>query len=192
MSPDQIDRPSTATCYPTHTHSPTNESLLGNPGDRVYDAGPAIRYITSRCGDRSLAEDITQEAILTILSKTELRREWRSLDLLFRVALNEYSNQKRKAEGRSAYMREMPSGDSLLTTSDPRAPDFALAIDVRDALARLDPEKRALILQWWNGFSYSEMAKEKGVSESTIGTQLSRAREKFAEELQGYPRRDAD
>lgn len=189
--PDRTDHATIRSTYVTDTTRQDTSVVAEAQCTGVgFDATPAIRYIASRCGDRSLAEDITYDAILTILSNDDLRSDWTSLDLLFRVALNEYSNQKRKAEVRSAYLDRM-TGTELSSGREGRFPNYDLAIDVRDALARIDSESRALILQYWNGYSYLEMADGQGVNESTIGMRLSRAKKRFAEELRGYGRKSA-
>ncbi len=192
MPQDRHDRTNPATLKSSYVSDTTQSTISGVATTHCtgegFDARPAIRYITSRCGDRSLAEDITYDAIMTILSNEDLRREWTSLDLLFRVALNEYANQKRKAEGRAAHV-ESVSRLELTRNSGGRTPDYDMAIDVRDALARIDRESRSLILDFWSGYSYREMAEKKGVKESTIGMRLRRARKRFAEELRGYRQR---
>lgn len=149
-----------------------------------FDSSPAISYLTSRCGDRSLAEDITQDALLTILTREDLRHEWTSLHLLFRVALNELNNQRRKSRGRAAYMMPLSVRD-LLNCTD-RHNNYDLAIDVRDALARLGKSERDLILRYWDGFTYEEMADEYGISEGALRMRLMRAKDRFSREMDGY------
>src|SRR5690606_11563541 len=110
---------------------------------------------------------------------------WRSLQLLFRVALNEYSNHRRKSAVRSAHLTSVPAAEIMLLPES-RSFDVDLAIDVRDALARMDPEQRRLVLLYWAGFSYAEMAT---ASETTVGAlrmRLKRAKEKFVDELSEY------
>ncbi len=150
-----------------------------------FDPSPAIRYLTSRCGDRTLAEDIAQDAIVTILTHDDLRKDWTSLHLLFRVALHEFSNHLRKESARSAHMSVLPDAEISLLPEN-RAFDIDLAIDVRNALARLDREHRRLILLYWEGYSYAEMAAAAGISIAALRMRLKRAKARFVEELAEY------
>lgn len=150
-----------------------------------FDTSPAVRYLTERCGDRRLAEDIAQDALVTILTHESLCEEWTSLRLLFRVALNEFSNHQRKAASRSAHMGSIPAGEVGLL-SDGCSIDIDLVIDVRDALGRLDRGDRRVILLYWEGYSYAEMAVANDISVSALRMRLKRAKQRFLEELAEY------
>jgi len=59
-------------------------------------------------------------------------------------------------------------------------PDYALHLAVRQALARLEPEQRALLaLATGEGLSYREISETLGVPEGTVGSRLHAAKAAF-------------
>ena len=183
--------PASRASHPTSPeHAEKSDDTPVDPEKPVtdFDTSPAVRYLTMRCGDRKLAEDIAQDALVTILTHEQLRGDWRSLHLLFRVALHEFSNHQRKEVARSAHMSVVPAAELSLLPEN-RSFDIDLAIDVRDALGRLDRDDRRLILLYWEGYSYAEMAAANDITVAAIRMRLKRARERFVEELAEYQNR---
>lgn len=147
--------------------------------------GPLYRYVSRSCGgDRTLAEDITQEAWLRAI------RDWRRkgppdqpMAWLTTVARNLLV---------SYYRRHKPAElDAMLETArvmaDPgRSSEAAQAeTAVTEALSRLPSPQAALIETFHlDRRSTAQIAKASGVSERAIEGRLRRARLRLRRELE--------
>ena len=132
--------------------------------------------------DRSVAEDATQSAWVIAWQRlgdvrdAEHLRPW-----LVTVAANETKQLLRKRRRRAevevaADASHVPGG-----TDPAREP---LDIDVRNAMARLDPDDRALLaLRYVAGFDSKELAKAIGISPSGTRNRLERLLKRLREEL---------
>jgi RNA polymerase sigma factor (sigma-70 family) len=133
------------------------------------------------CGDRALAEDAVQAAWsiawhkLRTLRDAERIRPW-----LVAVAANEARHLVRRRH--PGFVREIELGDP-----DPAAPDPSDEIglvDLENALRRLSPDDRALvILRYGAGFDSAEIAQIVGLSASGVRTRLSRLVDRLRKEL---------
>ena len=140
------------------------------------------RYATWLSRDKSIAEDVVQEALL---------RAWKSLD-----ALREDGAAKqwlltivRRENARYFERRRLetvdvdnltPSQEALLA----EAPDEQLD-DLREAIFELDDDYREpLVLQVLMGFSTNEIAEQMGLKQGAVLTRLHRARLKLKESVQ--------
>lgn len=146
------------------------------------------RYALWLCKDRSMAEDVMQEAFL---------RAWKSLDSLrevtaakswlFTIFRREYARQFERKQLDYSDLESMDTvaGDVRAdgaTGYDASAEAFAL----RAALKRLSPEYREpLEMQVLGGFSCAEIANILDISTSAVMTRLFRARKKMRRQL-GY------
>jgi RNA polymerase sigma-70 factor (ECF subfamily) len=142
---------------------------------------PLYAYVSQRCGgDRSLAEDVTQETWLRAVA------HWRRKGLpdvplawLKTVAKNLLLNSYRRA-------RPVPL-DSLPPQLEPSFIDNGFEIDspataalVNWGLARLSREQAELIEQFHlEGRKMSEIATERKLSERAVEGRLHRARKKL-------------
>lgn len=141
-----------------------------------------VRYLTRRLGDRDWAEEIAQETFLRALRTppTTSARSW-----LFAVATNLVRDDARKQEVRRRQLQQLAAEEREREVSQPtaedrlaRAHDAALARRALDALAERDRE--ALLLKE-EGLDYVEIADALGLSVSSVGTTLARARKRLAE-----------
>ena len=72
----------------------------------------------------------------------------------------------------------------FLTTHDTHDPDTAVVVDVRSALLRLPPRRRAcLVLRHCFQLTEYEVAETLGVSVGTVKSQTSKAVAQFREQL---------
>lgn len=124
------------------------------------------------CGSLPMAEDLAQETLARIC------KDWDRIGRLeapgayaHRVALNLASSafRRRAAERRA---------DVRLRSTDPPSwsdPDAATAISVRDALQRLRPtQRRVLVLRYFLGYSLQETADLLGMPLGSVKTHAYR------------------
>jgi RNA polymerase sigma-70 factor (ECF subfamily) len=148
--------------------------------------GPLYRYVSrNACGDRALAEDVTQETWLRAV------REWRRkgppdepLAWLTTVARNLLASYFRRR--RPASLDSVSAGEVLAAFDAGRAAESAeLTAVVCHALARLPAEQAALLEAFhFDDRRMSQIALTSGISERAVEGRLRRARERLRRELE--------
>jgi RNA polymerase sigma factor (sigma-70 family) len=146
---------------------------------------PVYRYLTLVLGNRSDAEDLTQEVFLrfyTCLAKgqaVENVRAW-----LFRVAQNLAVDLLRKSH-RMEPMQPEAWDQLALQRLDP-SPDAELQIMEQEqrraflvSLRKLSPQERHCLYLRSEGLSYNEIAEILGIAATTVPTFLSRGIKKL-------------
>jgi RNA polymerase sigma-70 factor (ECF subfamily) len=139
-----------------------------------------FRYAAWLCRDRSIAEEVVQEALL---------RAWKSLDALRDAAAAKpwLLTIVRRENARYFERRRLETVDiDNLTASQSallaEAPNEELN-DLREAIYRLEDDYREpLVLQVLMGYSTSEIAEVMGLKQGAVLTRLHRARLKLKEE----------
>ena len=133
-------------------------------------------------GDAELAEEAVQSAWpiawrkLYTVRDPERLRPW-----LIAIAVNE-ARQLGRRRRRGRVLEISVATDSISMPTDPAA--RAGDIDLRNALARLKPEDRALIaLRYVAGFDSTELARALGMSPSGTRARLSRLLARLRSEL---------
>jgi RNA polymerase sigma-70 factor (ECF subfamily) len=140
-----------------------------------------FRYAAWLSRDRSIAEDVVQEALL---------RAWKSLDALRddNAAKQWLLTIVRRENARYFERRRLETvGIDELTASQEAAiaesPDPEIA-DMRAAIFRLDDDYREpLVLQVLMGYSTNEIATMMGLKQGAVLTRLHRARHKLMDEM---------
>ena len=134
---------------------------------------PLVRTMDLYCGNRFVAEELAQEALVRACShwskvkKMEHREAW-----LRRVAINLANSQfRRKSAERRATARLM---------AEPRAPhldpDASSSIPIRKALATLTRRQRAVIvLRFFDDLTFRQIAEVMGCSDNTAKSLARRA-----------------
>jgi RNA polymerase sigma-70 factor (ECF subfamily) len=129
------------------------------------------------CGSIALdaGPDAAQEALIQLMRDLRhLRDPARILGWARRIATREavrHARRARAARGEAADLTQLPA------PGDP-----SLARDVRQVLAALAPEQRAiLVLRDLEGLGEAEAARELGVALGTVKSRLHRARQAFRE-----------
>jgi RNA polymerase sigma factor (sigma-70 family) len=138
-----------------------------------------VRAADLLLGDRAVAEEIAQEALLRAVSR------WEQVGSLaspggwtHRVAINLATSQLRRRGVERRARARLARGDVS------PAPDTASAVAVRGALAELaDDHRRVLVLRYVLDWSTAEIAHEEQVSEDAIRQRLHRARAALRERL---------
>ena len=139
-----------------------------------------FRYAAWLCRDRSIAEEVVQEALL---------RAWKSLDALRDAAAAKQwlLTIVRRENARYFERRRLETVDiDNLTAAQSallaEAPNEELN-DLREAIYRLEDDYREpLVLQVLMGYSTSEIAEVMGLKQGAVLTRLHRARLKLKEE----------
>lgn len=165
--------------FVTHVSESRHEPspVRGAGFDAVYRAeySAVIRHLTYLTGDRALAEDLAQEAFGRYLTHSDSGQPIRNphgwlLTVASNLAYNHFRTEGRRAEREARLARPVQVSD-----------EATVSIDVREALDRLEPRDRTMILLRHAGFTYAEIAEVLGVAVSSVGTTLARAQRRFRE-----------
>jgi RNA polymerase sigma-70 factor (ECF subfamily) len=146
--------------------------------ERTYQA--VFRTVLGICSDAALAADLTQDTyVLAYRQRASFRGDVPVDAWLHRIAVNTALGGLRKrkvrwAEPLDSDRHELPK----------RIPDPGDALDVRGALARLEPKARAaVVLRYYHDYDYATIATILGTSTGTIGSLLSRSLDRMRREL---------
>lgn len=177
-----VDQSETETETKTGTETGIASALDDGEAFRVFYrlALPRVYgYLLARCGDRSQAEDLTQEAFLAAVA--ELRRgtlPLAPLPWLLGIARHTLLDHYRRLP---VSRRELPWSDAAAETSTPfpmidDPPERATAV----ALAALPADQRAaVVLRHIEGFRVPEVAAALGRSVHAAESLLARGRARF-------------
>ena len=149
------------------------------------EAAPLTRRLARMLGDREAAEDVCQETLARAWARAPRGAEDGHLRAwLHRTGTNLALDELRRRRVR----RAVPLDEALDATA---ARDGDAALHTRDALARLTPHERMLLLlRFEGGLSHREIAALLAIQEATARQRLSRARRAFATALrEGSERR---
>jgi RNA polymerase sigma-70 factor, ECF subfamily len=142
-------------------------------------ARPLFGYLLRVSGERSVAEDLMQEAYCRLLSAAlPSMTASQQKSYLFRIASNLLHDRWRR-------QREDPLPDEFSETAEAStAPDVKL--EVKRAFQQLKPRERELLwLAYVEGSNHSEIADCTGLKAGSIRMLLFRARRKFLDLLRG-------
>jgi len=150
---------------------------------RAYQV-PVFNYVLRLVGDRSLAEDLTQEVFLRVfqgLPKFSLRSKFTTW--LFQVTKNRVLDELRAVERRPRAVVQIDDAPHLEVVDAPF--ERLEAIDaVWRAVNELNVDlKMALLLRDVVGLSYNEIADTLDVSLATVKWRIYKAREQVQLEL---------
>lgn len=158
------------------------EGLYRRHAARVH--GAIVRLVG---GNRSRAEDLTQEAFV---------RAWQALpafrfESAFSTWLHRLAVNTALMELRSRRSRPQDDGDEdaldVLGTTDSAGHTTALTMDLERAVASLPPRARAvLVLYDVEGWQHEEIAAELGMAVGSSKAQLHRARQLLRTRLEGH------
>jgi RNA polymerase sigma-70 factor (ECF subfamily) len=128
-------------------------------------------FLLRLIGNRSVAEDICQEAFLrSYLNLKMLRERERFASWLFRIAVNLYRSERRRPAPLAADAAELSDSSDVRDEAHPMSREMQLAI--RTLVSRLKPELREVVLlRFFHGFQFDEMA---GILDCPVGTLKSR------------------
>jgi RNA polymerase sigma-70 factor (ECF subfamily) len=144
-------------------------------------------YMMRQGADPTTAEDLAQEAMLTVWRKAALYSsdKGQASTWIFTIARNLRIDRIR----RQGVFQELPDSYEQ-TESDEAAPDEAASLNerqarVRDALDALPPEQREMVeLSFIEGLSHSEIAERTGLALGTVKSRLRLAYQKLRDEIE--------
>ncbi|MDP8215362.1 MAG: sigma-70 family RNA polymerase sigma factor [Candidatus Euphemobacter frigidus] len=145
--------------------------------------------------DREQARDLTQEVFLKAYrSLNKFKGRSRFYTWLYRIAFNLALDEKRKMTGRPQVeyddAREInPAGSRSRRSLRPdrevmREELYKMILGGLETLTI--PQRTAVILREWEGYSYAEISKIMKCSRGTVMSRLHYAREKLREHLKPY------
>ena len=131
-------------------------------------------------GDRSVADELTQEAFVKAWRKLSSHRGGSFGGWLRRIAIRVALDDRRAHARRLA--RVVPTGDPAEQAGHCGRP--GMAFDLERAIAALPPKARhTFVLREIEGLTHAEIAELTGVTEGTSKAQLHRARALLREAL---------
>ena len=144
---------------------------------------PLVRYLHRLTGDRDVAEDIAQEALVRLFERRIDGTEAALRAWLFKTAIHLVRDRWRVEENRRRLLTAHP-----VRPGSPAGPDEDLErAETRDAARRvldsMATRDREILLMRYSGFSYGEIADAVEVAATSVGTLLARAERRFAEAL---------
>jgi RNA polymerase sigma factor (sigma-70 family) len=144
-------------------------------------------YLFRRCGDWSLAEDLTSVVFLEAYRRRRsvVIAEGKVLPWLYGVATNVVRNQHRSLRRYADALKRVPPPAPVLGIAGEVADRLDAQRRMRAILAVLDrlheSDKDVLALCVWSQLSYEEAAAALGVPVGTVRSRLSRARRRLTE-----------
>ncbi len=158
---------------------------------RTYET-PVYNYVLRLVGDRSLAEDLTQEVFLRVfqgLPKFSLR--CRFTTWLFQVTKNRVLDELRASERRPRAVVSLEDAPAFEVLDAPAERIEAIGAVWRAVGALNVDLKMALLLRDVVGLSYTEIADSLEITLATVKWRIYKAREEvqlaLAREGIGYP-----
>ena len=156
---------------------------------------PLFNLVARMVRDRTLAEDLTQDAFVKAFSRLDSYQpaQGKFSNWLFKIAHNTAIDHLRRSEidvvPLDSTGPESADLHAILSNPDASTPlDLAVRGNLADALAaavdRLRPEYREVIaLRHQEGLAYEEIAEIAGLPLGTVKTYIHRARKDLAELL---------
>ena len=140
-----------------------------------------MRFAFWLARDRTLAEDVVQEAML---------RAWKSLDSLdddararpwmLTIVRREHARTFERKRLEVADLDALVAAEAAVLASE----EDAAVSEMREALFRLEDDYREpLVLQVMMGFTTQEIAEQLGLTQGAVLTRLFRARQKLRQAL---------
>lgn len=146
--------------------------------------GIVFKVANTYCPESGEPEDLAQEICLQLWRAfPDYDRDRPFSTWAYRVALNVGISYARRARTRERRRVEtVPSDAEPATQPDLYEPDERVAA-LYGFIRRLDDLNRALLMLYLEECSYGEIADVLGISETNVGTKLSRLRDRMRREL---------
>lgn len=152
----------------------------------MRDHGTILHHVANGFAEGDDRKDLMQELLLAVWKAVPaFRSDALPSTFIYRVSHNAALTWKRTQRN---YRRKVDQFGSLARadgsdgTTDPSA---ALLAQVYAEIRRLPPLDRSLLLLSLDGVSYADMALIHGLTGSSVGVRLSRAKQQLAKAMQG-------
>jgi RNA polymerase sigma-70 factor (ECF subfamily) len=151
---------------------------------RAYEA-PIFNYVLRMVGDRTLAEDLTQDVFLRVFRGLRgYSRRARFTTWLFQVAKNRVIDEMRAAERRPRTLVAIEDAPQFEVVDAPIEQNEAIEILLSE-VDKLSPDlKEALLLRDIAGLSYNEISDTLDVTLATVKWRIFKAREEVQQALE--------
>ena len=160
------------------------QSLFEAYKDKVFSIA-----VYSSGGDRTLAEDVTQQIFLKLFTAIrQFRGDSEFTTWLYRLVVNACLDERRRRR-RWLSWGETETTVAMKNVSDkkPQERQYArleVAEAVRVAIEELKPKFRLpILLKYIEGLSYEEIAEVMGCSKGTVASRLNRGHSQLAKRL---------
>ncbi|MCM2276689.1 MAG: RNA polymerase sigma factor [Oligoflexia bacterium] len=141
-----------------------------------------FRFCFHLCGEKGMAEDLCQEVLVKALKQlSKLDDPAKFTSWIMRIAKNQFLDEVRRPGHTQELLEvEREDGVPMRETADTGATPADVSMEVREALEKLKPDDRMLLvmidIEEW---SYAEAAEIISVSENAVRSRLHRARNAF-------------
>lgn len=150
--------------------------------DRQYDR--LLRYCYMKVRDRSLAEDLTQEAFLRFFASRSYKDVGRETAYLYAIARNLCADHFRRH--REIPLEALPPDVRAMSDAGKEAGRMLDRLSVEQALGKLeDDEREIVVLRYVSGLRVSDVAQALGLSRFAVRRRLSAALKKLKKEMEG-------
>jgi RNA polymerase sigma-70 factor (ECF subfamily) len=154
--------------------------------DEIYPG--LVRYCHRLTGDRDVAEDAAQEAMVRLFSHSvkgplPALRAW-----AFKTATHLVRDRHRVEENRRRLLQANPVKPGHGEGPERHVERREAEERARAALVTLAPRDQEMLLMRYEGFSYREIADAVDVAPTSVGTLLARAERRFQEAFDGVER----
>ena len=152
---------------------------------------PLYGFFRRRTREPARADELTQECFLAVLrSGANYRPSATFRTFLYAIGLNLLRAERRKSMFRAMFTRDSSLEPEPEAGADPRT---ELSLIVRDALGRLEPKDREmLMLREFEQLSYDEIAEVLQVPLGTVRSRLFRAKAALREVWNAAPAKAMD
>lgn len=142
------------------------------------------KVASSYCRNPADRQDLAQEIVVQLWRSFDRYDEsYRFSTWMYRIALNVAISFYRSETRRSR--NTVPAEDSILEIADARGsaePDANLQL-LQRFIEQLDELDRALVILYLDGNRYDTIAEVLGISETNVGTKISRIKQRLRRDL---------
>jgi len=148
--------------------------------DKVYSIA-----VYSIGGDKSIADDVTQQIFLKLFTAIrQFRGESEFTTWLYRLVINACMDEKRRRRRLLPWVDSSTHQPSEKKPQEERYARLELAQAVQQAIGELKPKFRLpILLKYIEGLSYDEIANVMGISKGTVASRLNRGHGQLAKLL---------
>ncbi len=136
-------------------------------------------------GDRSVADDVTQQIFLKLFTAIrKFRGEAEFTTWLYRMVVNACLDERRRRRRFLPWGETMPSKIGEKKPQEKQYARLEIAEAVRVAISELKPKFRLpILLKYVEGMSYEEIANVMGCAKGTVASRLNRGHSELARRL---------